>query len=140
MAEYEQQPIFSLDSEESPYIEIDGTAYHLISVSQLGIRDQTMLKRQSARLAELFRAEGEPSEDEIAEIENLIDSQFRLIMPDCPDAVARKLGDWNKQRIVDAFFRAELGRMQGEAAQGSESGDTSSPDASDSTAAASASG
>lgn len=124
-------PIYEIDTTEVEHIRIDGEYYPLESVARMSVTMQTRLKRQSKRLAELFSQDGEPTDEEIDEIESLIGEQFNAIAPTVPDDVAARLGDWNKMRVVNAFFRAERGSMPGDTADPrSANGESQSPDSS----------
>lgn len=134
MAATASDPIFELDTRRVEHIRIDDVDYQLADVSRMTVTEQVRLKRQSKRASELFDSDEELTDEQLEELEKLIDSQFLSVAPSVPDEVAAKLGDWNKMRVVNAFFRAEHGRLSGEdGSEGSESGAEQSPDSSAST-------
>jgi len=128
MADPASDPIFQLDTTRVEHIRIDDVDYPLADVSRMTVTEQVRLKRMSKRAAELFDSDDELNDQQLEELEKLIESQFASVAPSVPDEVSAKLGDWNKMRVVNAFFRAEHGRLSGEdGSEGSESGAEQSP-------------
>jgi len=98
------QPLLDLSTLERPQIAIDKRGYDVMRPDDFGIRELLQLQRLYGTVTRVQgTAPDALTEADIEVMADALDTMVRMIMPELPDEVFRKLYDTQKLQIVGAF-------------------------------------
>lgn len=103
-------PIIDLDTLAEPLtlVTIDGTPYGIRPKDLLSIKEQRACMRLGNRYEALFEREAPPlTDDEEQECADCLDRLTRIVL-DAPDAIHRKLNDFQRRVIVETFLQLPI--------------------------------
>jgi hypothetical protein len=86
-----------------PTVRIDGVDYELLSPNEVSVLDYRRLTRPGVRMVEIENL-ADPTPDEKAEYERILDTQCRQILL-APDEVHARLRSAERDRILATFLR-----------------------------------
>ncbi len=98
------QPLLDLTTLERPQISIDKRGYDVMRPDDFGIRELLKLHKLRDQVQRVqAMAPEELTEAALEEMADALDTMVRMLMPEMPDEVFRKLYDTQKLQIVAAF-------------------------------------